>query len=114
MSHKRNRRCTRVCECGATFHPTIKFGNETKCDACYDRHREEFLENFGTWSDERQRQALAFLLGALVGIVTRDQNEPAQEQPALVDSEHVDAPNQATIDAEFTVLMEDIDLNLLS
>lgn len=78
----------RVCECGKKFKVTVKFGNETRCNACYKAHSAEFDAWFASLSDEEQKQTLAAM------------------------REYVAELEQALIDGIAASLLADVEINL--
>jgi hypothetical protein len=91
MKHKR---CTKVCGCGRTFRTSAKFGDETKCDACYEARRTALTAGFCRLSSEDRRDVLALLKKFLA---TKCQVE-AQAQ------------EQERIDAAFADIMEGVEI----
>ena len=96
--HKPKRK---VCECGRTYWTSVEFGNETKCDACYQAHKEEFLAWMDSLPDDEHRALCERIraVGAALG-VTVPQTTPAAEP----------ANDQDDIDATFLDIMRDINI----
>jgi hypothetical protein len=102
-----NKRRIQTCECGSQFITSEEFGNETKCDACYERHSEEFLD----WVEQLPRDEFDKLwqemreYTASLGIridVTKE--ERAETRHVLVERRA-----QRRVDLAAAALLEDID-----
>jgi hypothetical protein len=85
-------RQARVCECGAQFLTSAKFGNEEKCADCYRAKREAFGRAFAQLDADQRREILDFVQAALFAL------------------DEVPDARQAHCDATFREIMQGVQL----
>ncbi len=82
----KEQRQSRICECGATFKTSAKFGNETKCDACYENRVRKFYVWFAQQPPEVRREVTGRLQQTLAELVAKDAEAAEKQEQDRIDT----------------------------